>query len=312
MGGRNIAILAVAVILGIIAVLFANAWFSGAEERQAQIAAENQMARIVVAAQPMEFGTALSQENLRMQNFPASSVPQGAFTSLEAALQGGRVALRPIVPGEPVLADKVSGSGGRAVLSANLEEGMRAVAIPVSAVNGVAGFVRPGDIVDVLLTRQIPGDGAGGQDLMTDVIMEGVRVLAIDQVSSESATEPGVGATATVEVDTYGAQRLVLANRLGTLTLALRNVESQEAGQLLTVTARDLGDPGLYIAGQRNQSQPAPQPAYQPPVIYAQSPPQAAPARQSAPSEPVYRGPSMSIIRGTESTEYPVGRLGGR
>ena len=312
MGGRNLAILAIAVVLGVIAVIFANAWFSGAEERQARIAEEQQLTRIVVATQPMEFGTALSQENLRMQNFPAASVPVGAFTSIETALQDGRVALRPIVPGEPILVDKVSGTGGRAVLSALLPEGMRAVAIPVSAINGVAGFVRPGDIVDILLTRKIPGDGATGDDLMTDVIMEGVKVLAIDTVSSENATEPGVGNTATVQVDTYGAQRLVLANRLGTLTLALRNVENQEPGQLLTVTARDLGDPGLYLAGQRSAPQPAPQPAY-PPIIYAPPPQQArAPAPQAAPAAPAYRGPSMSIIRGTDTTEYPVGRLGGR
>ncbi|KLI64397.1 Flp pilus assembly protein CpaB [Aurantiacibacter marinus] len=313
MGGRNLAILAVAVVLGIIAVIMANAWFSGVEERQERVAEELQLTRIVVATQPLEFGSALTSENLRMQNFPAASVPVGAFGSIADAMSGGRVALRPIVPGEPVLADKVSGAGGRAVLSALLPDGMRAVSIPIGAVTGVSGFVRPGDIVDIILTRQIPGDGASAQDMMNDVIMEGVPVLAIDQIRAESATEPNVGRTAVVQVDTLGAQKLVLADRLGTLTLALRNVESQEPGALTTVTARDIGDPRMFIRG-RNNSAPAQAAApAAPSVIFAPAgygnAPQAA-TRPTTPPPP--SGPTMSIIRGTESTDYPVGRHGGR
>ncbi|WP_271077115.1 Flp pilus assembly protein CpaB [Aurantiacibacter sp. MUD61] len=311
MGGRNLAILAIAVVLGIIAVIMANAWFSGVEERQERIAEEQQLTRVVVATQPLEFGTALTLENLRMQNFPAASVPAGAFMSVEEAMQGGRVALRPIVPGEPILADKVSGAGGRAVLSALLPDGMRAVSIPVTAETGVSGFVRPGDIVDIMLTRQIPGLGATPSDQMTDIIMEGVQVLAIDQVATqvEGSENPRVGRTAVVQVDQYGAQKLVLANRLGLLTLALRNVENQEPGPLLTVTSRDLGDPSIYLAGQRTP----PPTSSPPPVIYAPpafAPQPARPAPQSGP--PPVTGPSMSIIRGTESTDYPVDRLGGR
>ena len=171
MGGRNLIFLGVAIGVALIAVILANSYFSGVEERQERIAEEQQLARIVVATQPLEFGQPLTPQNIRLQNFPAGSVPQGAFRSMEDALRDNRVALRPIVPGEPVLADKVSGTDGRAVLAANLAPGMRAVSIPVSATTGVSGFVRPGDIVDVLLTRRMPGDGATDQDLMTDVIL---------------------------------------------------------------------------------------------------------------------------------------------
>ncbi|WP_340587343.1 Flp pilus assembly protein CpaB [Erythrobacter alti] len=311
MGGRNLAILAIAVVLGIIAVVLANAWFSGVEERQQQVAEEQQLTRIVVATQPLEFGSPLTTENLRMQNFPAASVPVGSFTSIEQAMNGGRVALRPIVPGEPVLADKVSGADGRAVLSALLPDGMRAISIPIGAVTGVSGFVRPGDIVDIILTRQIPGPGANQEDVMNDVIMEGVPVLAIDQVASDQATAPSVGRTAVVQVDTYGAQKLILADRLGRLTLALRNVENQEPGALTTVTARDLGTTSIYLAGRGNNNNQTPSAASPPPVIIA-PPGYGAPAPQPAAAPPRPTGPTMSIIRGTESTEYPVGRQGGR
>ena len=317
MGGRNLIILAIAVVIGIAAVFFANAYFSGVEERQERIAEEQQLRRIVVATQPLEFGTVLSPDNIRLQNFPANSVPEGAFVSIEEALRDGRVALRPVVPGEPILRDKVSGADGRAVLSALLPEGMRAVSVPVSAVSSVSGFVRPNDLVDVILTRQIPGPGATGTDLMADVIMEGVQVLAIDQLRSEDATEPTVGNTAVLLVDLFGAQKLILAQRVGQLSLALRNVEEQEPGQLLTVTARDLGDPAIYLAG--NESSPAPAPAPQyifAPAGFGQGAPAAAPQRSAAPAAPAApprpSGPTMSVTRGSDTTEYEVGRMGGR
>jgi Flp pilus assembly protein CpaB len=301
---RNLIILGVAILIAGFVVLILNSYLSGVEERTERQAAEQQLARIVVATQPLAFGEPLTAENVRMQNFPAGSVPQGAFRSIQAALQGGRVAVRPIVPGEPVLADKVSGLDGRAVLAANLEEGMRAVSIPIGAVTGVSGFARPGDTVDVLLTRKMPGDGATGDDLMTDVILQRVKLLAIDQVANEKATEPDVGNTAVVEVDLYNAQKLVLAQRLGTLSLALRNVENDQPTALTTVTVRDLGAGG-FVRPIRAR---AVRTADATPVInyYPAAPAAVAPA-------PVVRplGPTMSIYRGVEATDEPVSRLGG-
>src|SRR5687768_8577631 len=134
MGGqRNLIIIGVAVLLGLFAVFIANSYFSGVEQRQAQIADQQKLSRIVVASQPLKFGTKLTADNVRLQNWPAGSVPQGAFTSIAAALKDSRVALRPIVVNEPVLADKVSGTDGRATLAANLPAGMRATSIPISA-----------------------------------------------------------------------------------------------------------------------------------------------------------------------------------
>ncbi|MEZ5687554.1 MAG: Flp pilus assembly protein CpaB [Caenibius sp.] len=298
MGGRNLIILAIAIGLGLIAVVLANAYFSGMEKQQARLAEEQQLARIVVATQPLEFGSPLTKENLTLKNWPANSVPVGAFTDLQAALQDGRVALRPIVPGEPVLADKVSGAGGRAVLASNLPEGMRAVSIPISAVSGVSGFARPGDTVDILLTRKIPGDGAGNEDMMSDVVLDNVQLLAIDQSANEKDTGAKVGKTATVQVDLLGAQKLAIATNVGTLSLALRNVENQLPAYGPTVTTRDLGGGGYYIPGRPS-----------------------GPAMASAPSGPVYSGPVapprptgpvMAVFRGTEKTDYEVSRLGRR
>ena len=302
MGGqRNLIILGVAVLLGLFAVFMANAYFSGVEQRQAQVAAEQKLARIVVATQPMAFGTTLTADNIRMQNWPAASVPTGAFRSIAAALKDNRVALRPIVPGEPILADKVSGKDGRATLAANLPAGMRATTIPVSAVSGVAGFVLPGTTVDVLLTRQIPGEGADAQDQMVDVIMENVQVLAVDQVVDEKDGKPKTSRTATLQTDLYGAQKLVLAQKVGTLSLALRNVENQQPGAVTTVTTRDLGGKGTYRAPRRQAAPRA--------VKVAAYAPPTAPVRSVAVTP---SGPSMAVYRGVEKADYEVGQLGGK
>lgn len=312
MQNRNWILLGVAVVIGLIAVLLANAYFSGVEQRQQQVAQREALARIVVATQPLEFGTRLTQQNLRLQNWPASSVPQGAFVSIPDALKNNRVALRPMVPGEPVLASNVSGTDGRATLAALLPEGMRATSIPVDAVNGVAGFVLPGTMVDVLLSRQIEGEGATSDDQRADLILENVQVLAIDQQANDKDGKPKVGRTATLALTLFDAQRIAVARRMGTLSLVLRKVEDAagaegmaDAGQYSrTVTSRQLGLPRLVIPARRDAAPRAPQPQF------AQAP--ALPAGGSpGPAFAPAGGPSMTVIRGTETTVYPVGNLGG-
>lgn len=294
---RNLIIIGVAVFIGLFAVYLANSYFSGAQERQDREAAQAQMAQIVVATQPMQFGTTLGSTNLRLANWPANSVPQGAFVSVDEAMRGGRVALRPIAIGEPILADKVSGEGGRATLASIIPEELRAVSIPVNQVSGVAGFVRAGDVVDVMLTRQIPGEGAQRDDKMTTVVLENIYVLAIDQVANENETEPKVGQTATVQTDVIGAQKLALAREIGSLSLMLRNVENQAVGGTRTVTVADLGGGGLYIPAKESRVSAT---VAAPTVNTAGGPVRRAPS-----------GPTMSIVRGVEPTTYEVKRKGG-
>lgn len=303
MQNRNIFIVIGALVIASIAVLLINSYLTGVEQRAEVRAEEQQLARIVVATQPLEFGDPLTAENVRLQNFPANSVPQGAFRSVRDALADGRVVLRPIVPGEPVLASKVSGVDGRAVLAANLPEGKRAISISIGPVTGVSGFVRPGDTVDILLTRQIPGDGAQAEDLMSDIILDRVKVLAIDQVANENATEAQVGRTAVLEVDPYQAQQLAIAAKLGTLSLALRNVETREATAGQTVTNRDVSKSRMYI-----RARPAPRQA----AATAQPVPVAVTAVTASQAAAMPRGPTMTVYRGTESEAYAVGGLGGR
>ena len=316
MQGRNILIIGAAVLLGIVAVILANAYFSGVEEKQQAEAQEQQMARIVVATQPIEFGTPLTQQNIRLQNFPANSIPEGAFRSIPDALKDNRVALRPIVPGEPVLASKVSGTDGRATLAALLPDGFRAITNPVNNINGVAGFVLPGMMVDVPLLRQIEGDGATNADQRADLIMESVQVLAVDQLADEKTGKPKVSRSVTVAVTPQDASRLAIANRMGTLQLTLRKMEPQftvdsEGDQprlARTTTSRQLGLPRIVIGGRGGGGGgggggvSAPAPRAPAPVLASINPPSAVSAAAF--------GPSMTVVRGTEPTSYQVGTMG--
>lgn len=303
MAQRNLIIVGIAVFLGLIAVYLANTYFSVRETQQAEVAQANQMARIVVASQELAFGTPITTQNVRLANWPAASVPQGAFTSLEDATKS-RVALRPIVPGEPVLASKVSGANGRATLSANLPAGQVAFAIPVNDVSGVAGFIRPGDTVNVLLTRQIPGDGSTSSDKMTDVVLEDVPVLGIDQTSDENKTDPAVGKTATLQVDTRGAQKLALAQQLGSLSLALRNVADQPGGVHPTVTQRDISASRLYIGQRAGSASGGSAPARaMNGAARAVQPPSGNPPAMRAPR---FYAPTMTIVRGTKTSQEEV------
>ena len=298
MQGRSLVLLGVAVVVGLIAVLLANSYFSGFERKQERLAEQQKLARIVVASQELGFGLPLNTQNLRLANWPSSSVPAGAFTTIEAALGNGRVALRPIVVGEPVLASKVSGADGRATLSANLPVGKLAYSVPVTDVSGVGGFVRPGDVVDVLLTRPVPGAGSSANDKMTDVVLEAVPVLGVDQTSDENQTKAVPAKTATLQVDTYGAQKLALAVQLGAISLALRNVADQEIAQRTTVIPRHLSATNYVI----NAKSEAPPPAARPAVL----PNPMASALAAAMTKK--RGPSMVVVRGSQSTEYEVMR----
>ncbi|EHJ58695.1 Flp pilus assembly protein CpaB [Novosphingobium pentaromativorans] len=294
MHGRNIVLIGIAVALGLIAVILSNSYFSGVEEQQKRIAREQDLIRIVVANKELPFGTILNDQNITLTNWPRSSVPEGAFTDISEAVGKGNATLRNIVAGEPVLASKLS---SRPTLSANLPAGQYAVAVPISAVAAAGGFIRPGDTVDVLLTRKIPGDGAAADDKMTDVVLSTVPVLAIDVDASEKSTEPKAESkTATLQVDTLGAQKLALAQQLGVLSLALRNATDQTVTAASTVLPNQLTARKLYIASRESRAPSAPAAPISRSVM---SPSTSAPRRS---------GPMMTIFRGSEPSQYEVQR----
>lgn len=234
---RSVLTLTVAVGLGGASVLMLNNWLSSQLAVQPAVAAPATVP-VVVARTQLPFGTRIHKENLALASWPAETVPPGAFNKVEDLLgkDDERVVLRSMEASEPVLAAKVSGLGGRATLSTVVAKDQRAVTIRVNDVLGVAGFVLPGDRVDVLLTRK----ETGREDPATDVLLQNVRVLGIDQDASDRKDKPMVARAVTLEVSPDQAQMLTLGTQVGVLSLALRNQADGDLEKVRTVGVADL------------------------------------------------------------------------
>ena len=232
-----------AVLFGLLAVFLAQAWLNNqADARLKSLAAQHKSAAptrtIVVASKALRFGDELSSYALREVPWLEEALPAGAFSKVAELTSGKRVVLLPIDANEAILASKITGPGQRATLSAMLREGMKAVTIRVNDVEGVAGFILPGDHVDVVLTRQ------GDKNYATsDIVLQDVRVLGIDQVADERAEKPTVVKAVTLEVNLADGQKVALASAVGTLSLLLRKAGELAGGSRHQVTLNDLGNP---------------------------------------------------------------------
>ena len=307
MGNRQTLIaLGVALFLGLVAVFLANTYLRGTEQR-AQLGGTT---KVAVATAPLAFGMDITPDKVRFVDYPNSSIPAGAFTNAAQLMPQGkrRVALLPIGITEPILAGKISAEGQGASIAALLPEGMRAASVAINDVSGVAGFIQPNDSVDVLITRMLPG-GAGNSQV-TDVLLQNVRIIAIDQQSKNADGTPKVAKTATLEVNPVDAQKLALAQTVGTLSLVLRKPGEQNNPVVETVSMNDLrynmyggarypapavvGSLGTSISSSMNSSS----------TTISRVRVHSAPAKPkaAAPSRP-----DVEVYRGTKSDKVKVG-----
>jgi len=237
----TIVMIGFAVVFGLLAVFIAQVWLNdqatmrakNLDANKTQVASQT----VVVAKQPLRFGTELNASMLQEVPWPSNGLPAGAFAKIQDVVSGGRrIVLAAIEANEPVLALKITGPGQRATLSALVKPGMKAVTIRVNDVEGVGGFVLPGDHVDIVLTRQLEKGSA-----TTQVVLQNTRVLAVDQTADDRAAKATVAKSVTLEVDTVDAQKLWLASSVGSLSLLLRKAGETAEIKTRKVTLNDLG-----------------------------------------------------------------------
>jgi len=236
----------VAILLGGIAAYLAKVWLVSqvsvaAVTPEGQAASKVEIRRIVVASRPLRFGVKLSTENLTEVKWPTGAIPTGSFASVDKLLKGqSRSVLTSIEQNEPVLKWKITGPGQRASLSALISDNdSKAITIRVNDVKGVAGFILPGDRVDIYLTRT--DKIVQGSRQFTDLLLQNIKVLAIDQIADDRTEKAAIAKAVTVEVSAFAAQKLVLASSAGTLSLALRRAGATNATGSRRVTLGDLG-----------------------------------------------------------------------
>jgi pilus assembly protein CpaB len=288
---RAYLMLGLALVLAAATVLLAHRFLLSSASGEKKVKAS--MTRILVAKNRLNYGAIITREHLRLIQWPKAAVPEGAFTSFADVVRTDehRVVLRRIEKDEPVLKSKVSGFGGRASLSAMISKDMRAATIRVNDVNGVAGFVLPGDRVDVMITHDSGNGtgrrrGRGGAELRTDLLLQNVRVLGIDQDADDSKEKPAVAKSVTVEVKPHQAQKLILAQQVGTLSLSLRNVNNSENAVSRTIRLRDLRFGESATTKPKSVS------------------PTRSPSRRGTTT--VKRASSVKITRGLKASEYEV------
>ncbi|MBI3670384.1 MAG: Flp pilus assembly protein CpaB [Acidobacteria bacterium] len=214
--GRLVIGLSVAAILGIFASSIVYRAISQASARRPATAL-----KVVVATDRLPLGTRLQAQNLRLIAWPAEQPLPGMFTRIQdcvdRALTTSVLASEPILEGK--LAPKESGSG----LPATIPEGMRAISVAVNDVVGVAGFVQPGTVVDVLVTGATDVH-SGSSGNVTRTILENVRVLAAGQkIEQDKQGQAQTVPVITLLVSPEDANRLAMASTQGRIQLALRN-----------------------------------------------------------------------------------------
>lgn len=253
----TIVSLGASAVLGLGALFVAKAVLPNAAAARAGAAAPAASAGVpvVVAAKDIKYGDKLDASMLAIAHVPAEAAPQGAFQTAAQVLAqdhgGPPVALQPIAARETILPAKVSGPGARASVAAEVADGMRAYTIRVTDVTGTGGHALPGDRVDVVLMRDLTPSGET-RNYVSDVVLQNVRVLAIDlnaDLAGNKAAEPK---NSTLEVSVEDTQKLAIASTLGTLSLALRRTGEADTQMVRTLAARG------FLAGGAAPSAAAP------------------------------------------------------
>ena len=300
-------------VLGVGALIVARVWLPQPTAHGPQAKQSATMVNtvpVVVASAAIPYGGKVDASHLIVEQLPAGDAPQGAFSDPNQLIkaQGGvPIALQPIAAREPVLPGKLSGGGAKATVAAVIDEGMRAYTIGVSDTNGVGGHVVPGDRVDVIVTRQPPTPKAVKELCddckfeRADVVLQDVKVLGLDLNADPTSTTAAVAHTATLEVDVQDAQRLAVAQQIGTLSLALRRTGSAEVTPVRAVEVADLQWKGPSAPG----GPPSPVDG-RPPASGRRQVLVAAPRGRSAAPQIVIRTRSVTVVHGDTSTDVQV------
>ncbi len=210
---RSLMILVFSLMMGIGAAWVANNWVQ--ERVMAAEEPGDATAPVVAAALKVPYGTKVEARHLRTIQMPLDSVPEGTFDDPDDLI--GKVSTQTVMRGEIMIRDRFAEHLGGSTLSAIVGSNMRAVAVRVDDVVGVAGFLLPGNRVDVVASRKVKTRA------IAETIVQDVKVLAVDQSTSIDKNDPVIVRAVTLEVTPPQAEALVKARQEGKIQLTLRN-----------------------------------------------------------------------------------------
>lgn len=336
MDKKKLVLLLGALVIAIGTALAARSMFAGSAAPEVAAAPAPKGPKVLVAQRALPAGTIITADAISFQQWPDELVKDAYFIDGEADINKllGTVVRHPITAGEPVTQGSLVSPGDRGFLAAALGPGMRAVTVPVSAKTGVAGFVFPGDRVDLVLTQTIKGEE--DQPLKAaETVLRNLRVLATDQSTEQTTNEDGKTVvtafrTVTLEVTPTIAEKIAVAQTIGTLSLALRSLADsqveleraiasgdvvipenatpqQEEELIRTAMSRPIDKGSTYsTGGDVSRFQRRTMPAMS--SRQASAPAPSGGAQQTYAAVPA--GPSVRVTRGKQTTAVPVGNTG--
>src|SRR5437763_6678973 len=258
---KKLALLVGALVLAVITAVMAKNMFAGAGSQQAAAQTVPVGPKVLVAKKALRVGRIIDADSFTFQRWP-KELMQSAYY-LESQPDGdpknllGTVVRYQITAGQPVTRGSLVGPQDRGFLAAALGPGMRAVTVPANVSSGVAGFVFPGDHVDMVLTQQVEGGGDGPALKVSETIIRNLRVLATDQRLSEKdddgKTQVRTFSNVTLEVTPRIAEKIAVAQSLGTLSLSLRSIADNTAELERAVAAGDVKIPANANPAQEKQ-----------------------------------------------------------
>jgi pilus assembly protein CpaB len=334
---KKLMLLVGALVVAAVTAVTARNMFSGASAPPAAAAPVVPAGpEVLVATRPMSVGTIIDAESLRFQIWPQGLVQPAYYIKGSPGANPadliGTVVRNEISAGQPVTNGSLIKPGDRGFLAAALGPGMRAVTVAVSATSSVAGFIFPGDRVDMVLTQEVAGDGPPLK--VSETVVRNIRVLATDQRTSAPKGEDGKPFAAnfslvTLEVTPKIAEKVAVMQTIGALSLSLRSIADNSAEleraiasgevtipedadpktekRMLVAIANRPADssPTFTVGGDVSRFQRRNVPARKVETSSPVSAAAAAPARPAGPAQPV--GPVVRIARGNNVTIVPVG-----
>ncbi len=337
MDRKKVILLVAALLIAGITAFMARSMFTGASAPQAAAAPVAPVPtgpKVLVATKALPVGTLITADSVRYQPWPKELVEAAYFkegaegASVDTLV--GTVVRNAITAGQPITQGSLVKPGDRGFLAAALGPGMRAVTVPVSALTGVAGFVFPGDRVDLVLTQNVNAS-VGPPLKVSETIVRNLRVLATDQRSSPSVDEQGNTIVAeyklvTIEATPRIAEKITVAQSIGTISLSLRSLSDnaseleqalasgevnipegatadQEQAIMRQLAQRPTAGKSSYATGgDVSRFQRSTVPAQMPLAVAAEQ------ARTQKQVEKIMKGPVVRVSRGGNMTEVDISR----
>lgn len=329
MDRKKLVLLVSALIVAIGTAFVARSMFAGAAapEAAAAVPAVATGPKVLVAQRALTPGTIITPDALSFQPWPAEMVKDAYFIEGEADMQKllGTVVRFAITAGEPVTQGTLVSPQDRGFLAAALTPGMRAITVPVSTQTGVAGFIFPGDRVDMMLTQTVGGGEAAGLQV-AETVLRNLRVLATDQTTTQAVvdgvTQPRVSGTVTLEVTPRIAEKVTVAQTLGSISFSLRPLADSQSDLERALASGDVKLPENATPEQEEKLLKAAvaQPSDGKTTFVtggdvsrfqrstaAKAPPAAAGGTVSGGPAP-YTGPTIRVRRASSVTDEPIGR----